>query len=522
MANEEHVARLKQGVDAWNEWRKANPEVKPDLEGESLTGVHLAGAILKEVNLAGAFLDRAYLKEAILTLANLEEAHLEGSNLGGANLQGAKLGRANLRWARLKQAILFDSKLDQAALSSANFEGAGLSRASLKGASLSEASLKGALLDEANFEGAELRHANLKGADLRGATLSEANLWKVNLEGAYLDNAKLEGANLKEANLSKAKLEGANLSGANLSEVNISEANLSGANLSEVNLSGANLSGANLSGANLSEANLKGANLERAKLPEANLDGVNLKRANLTDAELSGVLGLEVDSCRIVHTRFSPRASDHWSVLRRTYTGPKMVINLLFVALFFIPLIGKGAALWGLTEIQHPLVDAINSELAASGAPDEAKQISVSVMCDLPEGGSIVVSIPPREVRVGDIVAAIPGVERRIRCRSMPMWQLLLGYGGPLGIWMPVLTGLLILYQVLRFLMTNQVSLIRDAEERSGISPSKEGLLSYPNLYRIHQVLSVVFLVALATFAVRAAEFLTSDVILRLGDGSSL
>ena len=27
MANEEHVAKLKEGVTAWNAWRRENPEV---------------------------------------------------------------------------------------------------------------------------------------------------------------------------------------------------------------------------------------------------------------------------------------------------------------------------------------------------------------------------------------------------------------------------------------------------------------------------------------------------------------
>ncbi len=33
MANEEHVKTLRQGVEAWNKWRKENPEVIPDLNG---------------------------------------------------------------------------------------------------------------------------------------------------------------------------------------------------------------------------------------------------------------------------------------------------------------------------------------------------------------------------------------------------------------------------------------------------------------------------------------------------------
>jgi hypothetical protein len=32
MANKEHLAILRQGVAAWNAWRAANPNVRPDLE----------------------------------------------------------------------------------------------------------------------------------------------------------------------------------------------------------------------------------------------------------------------------------------------------------------------------------------------------------------------------------------------------------------------------------------------------------------------------------------------------------
>ena len=32
MANPEHVAKLKQGVEAWNRWRKANPDLGADLK----------------------------------------------------------------------------------------------------------------------------------------------------------------------------------------------------------------------------------------------------------------------------------------------------------------------------------------------------------------------------------------------------------------------------------------------------------------------------------------------------------
>ena len=36
MANDEHVAMLKKGVDAWNAWRSKTPDIRPDLRGARL------------------------------------------------------------------------------------------------------------------------------------------------------------------------------------------------------------------------------------------------------------------------------------------------------------------------------------------------------------------------------------------------------------------------------------------------------------------------------------------------------
>lgn len=38
MANPEHLAILGQGVEKWNEWRAANPEVAPNLINAKLRG----------------------------------------------------------------------------------------------------------------------------------------------------------------------------------------------------------------------------------------------------------------------------------------------------------------------------------------------------------------------------------------------------------------------------------------------------------------------------------------------------
>jgi hypothetical protein len=66
MADEEQLRILKQGVEAWNDWRRKNP---------GITAVDLSGADLREMNLLGAELSRANLDEAILLGANLSGAH---------------------------------------------------------------------------------------------------------------------------------------------------------------------------------------------------------------------------------------------------------------------------------------------------------------------------------------------------------------------------------------------------------------------------------------------------------------
>jgi len=81
MANQEHLAKLKEGVEAWNQWRKENPDLVPDLRRADLGGAQLQGA-------------------------NLYRAQLQEANLGGTQLQGANLGIAQLQGAYLRIAQL--------------------------------------------------------------------------------------------------------------------------------------------------------------------------------------------------------------------------------------------------------------------------------------------------------------------------------------------------------------------------------------------------------------------------------
>jgi len=117
MGDGTHLAVLKQGVDAWNEWRAAHPDTRPDLSNVSLRGLdlakaHLPGANLRKTDLRGTILSGAVLIGANLIGANLFKAILDGADLAGANLIGAQfLNCAQLMTTRNWQSAFRDSDL---------------------------------------------------------------------------------------------------------------------------------------------------------------------------------------------------------------------------------------------------------------------------------------------------------------------------------------------------------------------------------------------------------------------------
>ena len=152
MANEEQLAILSRGVEAWNQWRQENPEALIDF---------------KRANLRNRQLENANLVEADLTEAEFSFANLINSNLAFANM-------------------------DHAVVSFANLEGANLSAANLEGAYLEDANLNDTILTGANFKNATLSNSNLINAYLIDAHLEGANLTAVNFDRANLSSVSFD------------------------------------------------------------------------------------------------------------------------------------------------------------------------------------------------------------------------------------------------------------------------------------------------------------------------------------------
>lgn len=149
MANKEHLEILKQGVEIWNEWRKQNPKVRPDLSKANLRNKNFQGANFSNVN----------LRDANLSDAILMNANLRNSILCNAILNRTDLNEANLSHADLRKANLFIAQLDRANFSNAN---------------LSDANMMGALLVGTNFNKANLTGCKIYGTAAWNVKLAEA------------------------------------------------------------------------------------------------------------------------------------------------------------------------------------------------------------------------------------------------------------------------------------------------------------------------------------------------------------
>ena len=91
MANEEHLEILKKGVKVWNEWRRKDYKITPDLSGANFIGAELSEADFNHTNLSWANLSMTNLSGASFFMANLKGGALFNANLSGADLRRTEL-----------------------------------------------------------------------------------------------------------------------------------------------------------------------------------------------------------------------------------------------------------------------------------------------------------------------------------------------------------------------------------------------------------------------------------------------
>jgi TIR domain/Pentapeptide repeats (8 copies) len=172
--NRSHLMALKRGAQSWNEWRRRNHNVRPNLRGASLPpGIDLYKADLSQADLTGATLERANLSRALL-----HSSKLVAANLKGANLHGAQLGHSDLSKANLADAELVAVTFTGAILAGTEFRNSLMGSTSLDAVNLSKAkglsTIRHVGPSSIGTDTMHLSRASISETFLRGAGVPEA------------------------------------------------------------------------------------------------------------------------------------------------------------------------------------------------------------------------------------------------------------------------------------------------------------------------------------------------------------
>jgi uncharacterized protein YjbI with pentapeptide repeats len=118
MGNMKHYKIMEKGATAWNDWRKQNPKIMPDLSGLTLSGRYdemtvcdFSGTNFSKSDFFQAYMLSSKLRKANFYHSNLYETNFRNADLRHANLEGASLIGANLQLAQLDGANFSKAKL---------------------------------------------------------------------------------------------------------------------------------------------------------------------------------------------------------------------------------------------------------------------------------------------------------------------------------------------------------------------------------------------------------------------------
>jgi uncharacterized protein YjbI with pentapeptide repeats len=205
-------------------------------------------------------------------------------------------------------------------------------------------------LDRAASADLQVSNVNLRGVDLRSIKWPDQST-------ITLKNCDFTNANLSHDHTSP----GSSLPGTIFDECTFQQTDLTGANLigtrfeSACNLHGAILRDAVATGAEFLNADMKDVDATNAVFLRSRFTGSQLQDATLDLADLRYAEGLRLDQTRTRGAKFSKRSENPWSKLRRVYTGPRLILNLLPVMIFVATLAVKAYALYLLAILEGGL-----------------------------------------------------------------------------------------------------------------------------------------------------------------------
>ncbi len=241
MADLRLIDILKQGSQAWNQFRLENPDLEPDLRNADLRDVPLAGADLSRADLSGAdfreknsnsgFIDVGAFRGTSFRFSVMERALFNRRDLRDADFSGAMMAKADLTLANLSGVSgitdLTEAQMVGTTMLGANLSaipGAGSMAADFTRANCTYMQAGASILNGVDFTGANLQEADLSAASLVAANLRGAWMRQTSFINADLTGANLEGAILQETKLNNAKLIDCRLYGASTWDLEVDSA----------------------------------------------------------------------------------------------------------------------------------------------------------------------------------------------------------------------------------------------------------------------------------------------------------
>ncbi|MEA5488947.1 MULTISPECIES: pentapeptide repeat-containing protein [Pseudanabaena] len=215
MANQEHLKIFRQGISVWNQWRKENPDLKPDLSHADLSDIDLSNT-----NILNADMSHADLSESNFNNTKFFSVNLASSIFKNTNFIRVVFSRTK-GLARVGEMYFLDSidpnkcfdfnntNLSYAILRKADFSGTSLSETTMHNVNFTNARFVDISIeigspfvaDKVDLSGANFIECDLRNLDLKRYFLKECNLSKSDLSGMDLSNINFEFTNLSNAKL---------------------------------------------------------------------------------------------------------------------------------------------------------------------------------------------------------------------------------------------------------------------------------------------------------------------------------
>jgi uncharacterized protein YjbI with pentapeptide repeats len=154
MANSKHVAKLKEGVKTWNQWRQDNEDIAPDLRGAELDGLDLCDVNFADVDCCKAEFRNCSFAYAIFF----------GADLSDARIVECVFANADLRMCTWRGAQIYDSEISSCLAGGSDF---------------SRSSLVGVDLNDVYLEDVDLSESTLTACNMAGVLFRNSNLYRV-------------------------------------------------------------------------------------------------------------------------------------------------------------------------------------------------------------------------------------------------------------------------------------------------------------------------------------------------------